>query len=127
MIDLSWIIGVAIAVILAIISVKLWPIIKAFIPPCALAILNWFASVVVNAVESEFASGEGEQKREEAFRRIENVLLPMITFMERFGFTIDAERIYEAIQAAWKKLDLSQMQAGAKVPPALVDKNKGFV
>ena len=78
MIDLSWIIGVAIAVILAIISVKLWPIIKAFIPPCALAILNWFASVVVNAVESEFASGEGAQKREEAFRRIENVLLPMI-------------------------------------------------
>ena len=114
MIDLSYIIGCAIAVLLAIICVKVWPVIKAAIPPNALAVVGWLAESVVRAVEAEFGGGNGEAKREEAFKRINEMLAPFIEFCEKMGFTIDAKIVYEAIQAAWYKLNLDQILAGVK-------------
>ena len=108
MIDLSYIIGCAIAVLLAIICVKVWPVIKAAIPPTALAVVGWLAESVVRAVEAEFGGGNGEAKREEAFKRINEMLAPFIEF------TIDTKIVYEAIQAAWYKLNLDQILAGVK-------------
>lgn len=117
-IDLSALVGVFIAVLMLIFIWRVWPLIKSMIPAGALAVVNWFAAVVVNAVETEFKSGEGQKKREEAYKRITTVLAPMIEAMNRYGFTIDAARVYEAIQAAWKQLDLKQKQAGEKIVPA---------
>lgn len=114
MIDLSWIIGAVIAILIAIALYKVWPAIKAFIPAGALWFINWFAEIVVKAVETEHESGEGQKKKEEAFERINTALAPLIAFMEKFGYTISAERIYEAIQAAWIKLDLEEFKAGIK-------------
>ena len=91
MIDLSYIIGCAIAVLLAIICVKVWPVIKAAIPPTALAVVGWLAESVVRAVEAEFGGGNGEAKREEAFKRINEMLAPFIEFCEKMGFTIDTK------------------------------------
>ena len=96
MIDLSYIIGCAIAVLLAIICVKVWPVIKAAIPPTALAVVGWLA------------------ESEEAFKRINEMLAPFIEFCEKMGFTIDTKIVYEAIQAAWYKLNLDQILAGVK-------------
>ena len=112
MIDMSFVIGAVIAVMIAFVLYKAWPAVKAFIPAGALFFINWFAGVVVNAVESELDSEGGEKKREEAFKRINEALEPLINFMEKFGYTISAERIYEAIQAAWIKLDLEETKAG---------------
>lgn len=114
MIDLSYIVGCAIAVLLAIICVKVWPVIKAAIPPTALAVVGWLAESVVRAVEAEFGGGNGEAKREEAFKRINEMLAPFIEFCEKMGFTIDTKIVYEAIQAAWYKLNLDQILAGVK-------------
>lgn len=114
MIDLSFLIGAAIAIMIAFVLYKAWPAVKAFIPAGALYFINWFAEVVVNAIESEMDGEEGEKKREEAFKRINEALAPMIAYMEKFGYTISAERIYEAIQAAWIKLDMAEIQTGVK-------------
>ena len=105
MIDLSYIIGCAIAVLLAIICVKVWPV---------MAVVGWLAESVVRAVEAEFGGGNGEAKREEAFKRINEMLAPFIEFCEKMGFTIDTKIVYEAIQAAWYKLNLDQILAGVK-------------
>ena len=113
-IDLSFVTGAIIALMILVAMKKVWPIIEAFIPPVALGIINWFADVVVNAVESEYASGQGEEKRAEAFKRINKVMEPLIDFVEQFGFTISSERIYEAIQSAWQRLNTAQIQSGEK-------------
>ncbi len=115
MIDLSFAIGAIIAVILAVICIKVYPIIKASISPATLAVISWFAQTIVRAVEAEFGSGGGEEKREEAFARINKILAPMIELCESMGFTIDAEQIYDAIQAAWLKMNLEQIMAGEKL------------
>ena len=57
---------------------------------------------------------DGEAKREEAFKRINEMLAPFIEFCEKMGFTIDTKIVYEAIQAAWYKLNLDQILAGVK-------------
>lgn len=115
MIDMSFVVGAVIAVIIGFVLYKAWPAAKAFIPSGALYFINWFAEVVVKAVESEMEGEAGERKREEAFRRINEAMKPLIEYMEKFGYTISAERIYEAIQAAWIKLDLDEIQSGVKV------------
>ncbi|MFR8177124.1 MAG: hypothetical protein ACLVB5_08610 [Christensenellales bacterium] len=42
------------------------------------------------------------------------MLAPFIEFCEKMGFTIDTKIVYEAIQAAWYKLNLDQILAGVK-------------
>jgi len=114
MIDLSFVIGAVIAVMIAFVIYKVWPAMKAFIPAGALYFINWFADVVVRAVESDFAGEGGGRKREEAFRRINEAMAPIIEFLHKLGYDISAERIYEAIQAAWIRLDLDEVRAGIK-------------
>lgn len=117
MVDMSFVIGAIIALLIGLLIHKVWPAVKAFIPGSALFFINWFAEIVVKAVESELGGKDGEAKREEAFKRINEAMQPLIVFMEKFGYTISAERIYEAIQAAWIKLDLAEIQAGVKIKP----------
>ena len=114
MIDVSCVIGTAVAIMIAVVIYKLLPAVEAFLPEGALFLVNWFAGIVVKAVESEYESGEGAEKREEAFRRINEALDPLICYMNKHGYTISAEHIYEAIQAAWIKLDLAEISAGVK-------------
>lgn len=114
MIDLSFVIGGVIAVMLAVICTKLWPIIRAAVPPAVIAAISWFADTIVKAVEAEYGRGRGEEKKQEAFKRINRIIYPLVGLCERMGFTIDAERIYDAIQAAWIQLNLEQIAVGEK-------------
>ena len=64
------------------------------------------AEIVVNAVEAIMGRGCGEDKWMLALDR-----------MAGYGFRVDSAAVEEALLAAWKKLDLSQMMAGEKEKP----------
>lgn len=113
-IDLSILIGVLFAVTFAVLLVKVWPLIRVFIPPAALAVINWLADIVVRAVEAEYGSGNGDVKHQEAIKKVQDALSPLIKYLNKHGFTLDVGYIYDAVQAAWKKLDLQQKLSGEK-------------
>jgi hypothetical protein len=65
------------------------------------------AGIVVNAVEAILGRYTGEEKWRLALEK-----------MKEFGWNIDAERVIYSLKAAWQALDLKQIQAGVKLPPA---------
>lgn len=117
MIDLSVVMGTVIAALLAVIVFKVWPMVRAFLPPVVLAIIQWIARAVVDGVESDYAGYEGEAKRQAAFHRIESALRPLLEYMKKHGYTISPERIYEAIEAAWRVMNTEQLLTGEKELP----------
>lgn len=114
MIDLSVVFGALIALLLAVMMFKVWPMIQAFLPPVVIAVIQWIARSVVDGVESELQGADGAVKREEAFKRIERALEPLLGYMQARGYTVSAERIYEAIEAAWRQLNTEQLLTGEK-------------
>ena len=114
MIDISSVIGVLIALLITVAIAKLWPVIKAAIPSYALVLLSRVAEIAVNAVEAEYGGEKGAEKREYAFKRINEVISPAVDCLESIGFTIKAEHIYDAIEAAWNKMNTEQISAGIK-------------
>lgn len=114
MIDLSVVVGALIALLMSVMMFKIWPMVKAFLPPVVLAVIQWIARSVVDGVESELQGLGGAVKREEAFKRIERALEPLLGYMEKHGYTVSAERIYEAIEAAWRQLNTEQLLTGEK-------------
>lgn len=64
------------------------------------------AEIVVNAVEAIIGRNFGEEKWKLAIKK-----------MEERGFAVEDARVLDALRAAWKKLDLSQMLAGEKEKP----------
>lgn len=71
------------------------------------------AEIVVKAVEVSIGRGNGAKKWQEALDK-----------MERWGFSIDDERVIDALKAAWLKLDLKQYEAGVKMnPPELAEED----
>ena len=114
MIDLSVVFGALIALLLAVMMCKVWPMVKAFLPPVVLAVIQWIARSVVDGVESDLCGESGAVKREEAFERIEKALAPLLRYMEKHGYTVSACRIYEAIEAAWRQLNTEQLLTGEK-------------
>lgn len=117
MIDLSVVFGALIALLLAVMMFKVWPMVKAFLPPVVLAVIQWIARSVVDGVESHLCGESGAVKREEAFERIEKALAPLLKYMEKHGYTVSAYRIYEAIEAAWRQLNTEQLLTGEKELP----------
>lgn len=113
-IDLSFVIGAVAVLLIALLARKVWPVIEALLPPSLLLFVKWFAETVVNAVEVEYGGGEGELKRREAFKRIMKMIQPFVEYLETRGFTLDAARVYEAIEAAWNKMNTDQIKAGVK-------------
>lgn len=113
-IDLSFVIGAIAVLLIVLLTRKVWPVIEALLPPSLLLFVKWFAETVVNAVEVEYGGGEGELKRREAFKRIMKMIKPLVGYLETRGFTLDAERVYEAIEAAWNKMNTDQIKAGVK-------------
>ena len=114
MIDLSVVFGALIALLLAVMMFKVWPMIQAFLPPVVIAVIQWIARSVVDGVESELQGADGAVKREEAFKRIERALEPLLGYMQARGYTVSAGRIYEAIETAWRQLNTEQLLTGEK-------------
>jgi len=117
MIDLSVVCGALIALLLSVMMFKVWPLVKAFLPPVVIAVIQWIARSVVDGVESDLCGESGAVKREEAFVRIDKALRPLLSYMERRGYTVSAYRIYEAIEAAWRQLNTEQLLTGEKELP----------
>ena len=63
------------------------------------------AEIVVNAVEAILGRGYGADKWMLALDK-----------MAQYGFDVESTAVEDALNAAWKKLDLSQMMAGEKKP-----------
>lgn len=63
------------------------------------------AEIVVTAVEAILGRGNGADKWMLALDK-----------MAQYGFDVDSTAVEDALNAAWKKLDLSQMMAGEKKP-----------
>ena len=63
------------------------------------------AQIVVNAVEAILGRGYGADKWILALEK-----------MAEYGFDVESAAVEDALNAAWKKLDLSQMMAGEKKP-----------
>lgn len=114
MIDLSVVFGALIALLMSVMMFKVWPLVKAFLPAGVLAVIQWVARAVVDGVESDLCGENGAVKRGEAFERIEKALAPLLRYMEKHGYTIVPERIYEAIEAAWRQLNTEQLLTGEK-------------
>lgn len=65
------------------------------------------AEIVVNAVEAILGRGYGAEKWILALQK-----------MAEYGFDVEQTAVEDALNAAWKKLDLSQLMAGEKKPEA---------
>lgn len=63
------------------------------------------AEIVVNAVEAVLGRGYGADK-----------WILALDKMAQYGFDVESTAVEDALNAAWKKLDLSQMMAGEKKP-----------
>lgn len=63
------------------------------------------AEIVVNAVEAILGRGYGADK-----------WILALDKMAQYGFDVESQAVEDALNAAWKKLDLSQMMAGEKKP-----------
>ena len=114
MIDLSMFVGSVIALLLGVVVLKVWPLVEAILPPAALVMLQWVARSVVEGVEKDYAGEAGEVKRQEAFERIQRALEPLLRYMESHGYTVTPQRVYEAIEAAWRQMNTEQLLAGEK-------------
>ena len=64
------------------------------------------AEIVVHAVEAILGRHMGEEKWALAIKKMKDA-----------GFNVDDARVLDALRAAWKKLDLSQIMAGEKEAP----------
>jgi len=64
------------------------------------------AEIVVKAVEASIGRGNGAQKWQEVLNK-----------MQRWGFSVDDERVIDALKAAWLNLDLKQYESGVKTKP----------
>lgn len=64
------------------------------------------AAIVVNAAEALMGRGYGTEKWELA-----------LEWMNRRGFNVDAEKVEEALRAAWRKMNTEQLMAGEKTKP----------
>lgn len=64
------------------------------------------AAIVVNAAEALIGRGYGTEKWEHA-----------LEWMNRRGFDVDAEKVEEALRAAWRKMNTEQLMAGEKTKP----------
>ena len=64
------------------------------------------AEIVVHAVEAILGRHMGEEKWTLAIKKMKDA-----------GFNVDDARVLDALRAAWKKLDLSQIMAGEKEAP----------
>lgn len=62
------------------------------------------AQVAVQAAEAMYGRYNGEEKWKAALQS-----------MTDKGFNVDSDRVYQALKAAWKKLDLEQIASGEKV------------
>ncbi|MBR5302814.1 MAG: hypothetical protein IKU38_08270 [Clostridia bacterium] len=118
MIDLSVVVGALIALLMSVMMFKVWPLVKAFLPAGVLAVIQWVARPVVDGVESDMAGQMGVAKRAEAFKRIKKALAPLLGYMAKHGYTVDPERIYEAIEAAWRVMNAEQLMSGEKELPS---------
>lgn len=94
-------IGAALALILA------WLTWKFIIPWVQTSTLGKWADIAVNAMEAIIGSGNGDQKLAGATDMVMNALT-------RLHLHADEDAIYAALQAAWQKLNLSQIAAGVK-------------
>lgn len=65
------------------------------------------AEIVVGAVEAILGRHLGEDKWRLAIKK-----------MQERGFNVDDVRVLDALRAAWKKLDLTQLLSGEKEPPS---------
>lgn len=117
MIDLSVVFGALIALLMSVAMFKVWPLVKAFLPAGVLAVIQWVARAVVDGVESDLQGVSGVEKRYEAYVRIRKALRPLLDYMELHGYTVDPERIYEAIEAAWRVMNAEQLMSGEKELP----------
>lgn len=117
MIDLSVVVGALIALLMSVMMFKVWPLVEAFLPAGVLGVIQWVARAVVDGVESDLQGVDGELKRLEAFRRIKKALSPLLEYMAKHGYTVDPERIYEAIEAAWRTMNAEQLMSGVKELP----------
>lgn len=66
------------------------------------------AGIVVNAVEALLGRYTGEDKWKLALEK-----------MEAFGWNIDADKVIDAVKAAWQLLNLRQIEAGVKEPESV--------
>ena len=117
MIDLSVVVGALIALLMSVMMFKVWPLVKAFLPAGVLVVIQWVARAVVDGVESDLQGVGGAEKREAAYARIRKALRPLLDYMEAHGYTVDPERIYEAIEAAWRTMNAEQLMSGEKELP----------
>ena len=117
MIDLSVVFGALIALLLSVMMFKVWPLVKAFLPAGVLAVIQWVARAVVDGVESDLQGEDGAAKRHEAYKRIKRALAPLLEYMQAHGYTVDPERIFEAIEAAWRTMNAEQLMSGEKELP----------
>ena len=117
MIDLSIVVGALIALLLSVMMFKVWPLVKAFLPAGVLGVIQWVARAVVDGVETDLAGEGGAAKRYEAYKRIEKALRPLLEYMGAHGYTVDPERIFEAIEAAWRTMNAEQLMSGEKALP----------
>lgn len=113
-IDLSVVVGAVVVLLIALFTRKVWPLIEAILPPSLLLFIKWFAETVVNSVEAEYGGGDGEEKRAEAYNRIMDMIKPFVEYLNKRGFTLSAATVYEAIEAAWHKMNTEQIKAGIK-------------
>ena len=124
MIDLSVVFGALIALLLAVMMFKVWPMIQAFLPAGVLAVIQWLARAVVDGVETDLQGEGGAAKRHEAYKRIRKALAPLLDYMEAHGYTVEPERIFEAIEAAWRTMNAEQLMSGEKELPREAEPEK---
>lgn len=67
--------------------------------------LTEVAEIVVNAAEVALGRFKGEEKWKLALEKI-----------EEYGYDVDNKIVLDAVAAAWQKLNLNQLTAGAKQP-----------
>lgn len=84
-------------------KVKVIPWLKKNKMERLIEMLPQLAKVAVLAAEVAWGRGNGAEKWEMALKKL-----------EFYGFTIDDNRVIDALEAAWKELDLMQIMAGEK-------------
>lgn len=106
--DYTEIVLALIGVVVALLSVGMTYAWKKWIKPWLLIHgLYEEAEIVVGAVEAILGRHLGEDKWRLAIKK-----------MQERGFNVDDVRVLDALRAAWKKLDLTQLLSGEKEPPA---------
>lgn len=106
--DFTEIVIAIIALVAALLSFGIAYAWKKYVAPWLLERgLKEEADIVVGAVEAILGRHLGEDKWRLAIKK-----------MQERGFNVDDVRVLDALRAAWKKLDLSQMLSGEKAPEA---------